>query len=458
MPNNKVKEEVAEAPSYEYNMNLTPSICNIDGNFRGDIVASGTISYRNLSTWFGNFHDYRDNIRNACWRVYYSNGIIRSAVDRSVALPTLDRTVQTKDRKSTKNKEADKVEYVLPTNYHRNKKKFSAVLDKIRDRDMQRDMLLKLHLDGMAAYYFQTDQQYPKDKYLNPLWLSLCYELNNQQVDDIDKNFEDLSKQKRKKIIDRILSNELSAKTLIDKIDVSENSDKIMNEIKSNFNLDYVEMNESVPGIKNCTLQSLPIDWIRVIGFRNNSLCIAFDLNYFLCHNYYDMLGRLLQWPEEIRKGWRDWQSGRIKTPWLILDTTKTIVVKTGSISSPVCLPLVAGTLEWVNYANMFTNAKRNMISNDINSSLVYQKFPGDGNSNKSTLTQDQQAAQHEKVKTVLNTPNVNDNVIRRLVSLAPGTDLGKLDFSTNLFNKDYGLFKYKHIVRCNTKVCNVSL
>ncbi len=153
-------------------------------------------------------------------------------------------------------------------------------------------------------------------------------------------------------------------------------------------------------------------------------------------YNVYDMVERLLSFPREIIQAWRQYQSGRARSNWFILPIENTVVCKSGAMNSPVHIPLTAGALDWVAYGNSFQRTKHNVMSNMINNSLIYQEFPRkDNNGNTSLLTQEQQQAQHEKIKSVLNTPNINDEFIRRFFSVAPGTKLNEMKFDTSIFD-----------------------
>ncbi len=393
--------------SYEFNTHLEPGICCGFGS--GD-VQTGTSMYR----LGGYFHDYRNNwhnIRRCCWEVYYRHGLVRSAVDYRVSLPTLDRTIQTKDRKRDG--------MSLPINYKKNKQKFSATLDRVREKMVASDLLLKMNLDGMAAYYFATDQQFPREKFLDPLFMALHYEINESGNKYSDKNFEDFTKKEKSTFLGRI--------------------DKYIEQKEIEISSKKIEENAVDIGVKNCSLFALPVDYIRVVGRRNNSYVIAFDLNYFLCHNIYEMSERLMQWPRDIRNAWRRWQSGRTRSQWYVLDNFSTVVVKTGAINESCGIPIVAGALEWVNYLDKFNRTKRNVMTNFLNSSFIWQELPSkDSTNNISSLSEGQQKDQHEKIKSTLNAPNINDEFIRRFVTVAPGTSINQLEFKgSNLFDKD---------------------
>ena len=86
-----------------------------------------------------------------------------------------------------------------------------------------------------------------------------------------------------------------------------------------------VEINEL--GI-NASVISLPVDYTRIVGRKNNSYVIAFNLDYFD-----DEIGearekKLRKYPKEIR----DAYTNRVNHPdngnWVVLDNTRTIVHK----------------------------------------------------------------------------------------------------------------------------------
>lgn len=80
----------------------------------------------------------------------------------------------------------------------------------------------------------------------------------------------------------------------------------------------------------------LPVDYVRIIGRKNNSYVVAFDLRYFDYFTDDARKKKLAGFPKEIQEGWMKKNNGGFDGSWLVLDNTKTIVTKIKSeISDP---------------------------------------------------------------------------------------------------------------------------
>jgi ribosomal silencing factor RsfS len=87
-----------------------------------------------------------------------------------------------------------------------------------------------------------------------------------------------------------------------------------------------VEINEL--GI-NASVISLPVDYTRIVGIKNSSYVIAFNLDYFDDCTGETLEKKLRKYPKEIRDAYHN----RVDTAsndgnWVVLDNTKTIVHK----------------------------------------------------------------------------------------------------------------------------------
>ncbi len=265
MPTKKVETQEASPPQDIFEMNMRALE---PGYFISTGFPRYGHHYGDMSRWFNNCDGYTPEIRRACWHSYHTNGFIRAATDFWVSLPTLDRTIQTKDRKR------DGVS--LPNNFLRDKQKMSASLDRLRDKVIMRDALLKYRLDGAAAYYFTTNQRYSNQKFIDPIYWALRYELNayNNDIeynkDIADKKFNEINEEQKEIFLKRLDEYALGY------AQVEENKSK-----KSSRKEKSVESNAVNIGVQNCTLFPLNIDYVRFIGLRDGSFQIAFDLWYF---------------------------------------------------------------------------------------------------------------------------------------------------------------------------------
>ena len=185
----------------------------------------------------------------------------------------------------------------------------------------------------------------------------------------------------------------------------------------------------------NAMIIPLPIDYIRVIGRKNNSYQIAFDLRYFDIYSDNDLKRKLAGFPKEIQDGWFDYHNDNLSAPWLILDNNKTIVTKIKSeISDPYGIPFAIAALDDVNYAQYFIDTKRNILDS-VNNQIVYETFPEGREKGTSALSDKQQREQHNIVKSALNNKSRNKSGIS-FFSLAAGTKLDSISLDVSLLDE----------------------
>lgn len=202
----------------------------------------------------------------------------------------------------------------------------------------------------------------------------------------------------------------------------------------SDFDIDsIVEINEL--GI-NASIVSLPADYTEIVGRKNNSYVIAFNLDYF--HNFDNEATerKLKRFPKEIRDAYRArmTKTGLNGRNWVVLDNAHTIVHKIRSeIKEKYGRPLVLAAIRDILYDDYFTATKRNVLG-EINNKIVYQTFPEGQNKGMSALTQKQQENQHEKVKNAVLQKNNKGGT--SFFSVAAGTKINALDIgNTDIFD-----------------------
>lgn len=269
------------------------------------------------------------------------------------------------------------LDYVI-TSYSKEKKiklqkeGFRYTLDVIKHKEVVRDALLKGMIDGTAIYYFSTGDK-SKDK---TMFMS-CWDADG--IAEIN-----------------------SIKSKISRI--------------------------------NATVLSLPIDYCRIIGAKNNHYVVAFDLDYFN-QGTESAESKLKKYPKEIRDAYAKWNSGNTNKQMFILDDKKTIVHKISSNKDePWGRPLVLAAILDILYSDYFTNTKRNMLDN-LNNQIIYQTFPQGKEAGTSALTKTQQENQHNAVKNAVTAKNSHGGI--SFFSVAAGTNIDSLNVNTDLFDDD---------------------
>ena len=187
----------------------------------------------------------------------------------------------------------------------------------------------------------------------------------------------------------------------------------------------------------NCVVISLPVEYTRIIGRRNNCYEVAFDLRYFNAMTDDDRKRKLQGFPRQIQEGWRRYSNGDFPSGacWQRLDWHKTIVTKIKSgQNDPYGVPFAVAALDDIDYAKYFINTKRRVLDT-VNNQIYYETFPEGKDKGTSALSQTQQANQHDTVKQAL-TQRSNTNGVS-FFSLAAGTKMDRLPVDLSLLDED---------------------
>lgn len=194
-----------------------------------------------------------------------------------------------------------------------------------------------------------------------------------------------------------------------------------------------VEINEL--GI-NASVISLPVDYTRIVGIKNNSYVIAFDLDYFDDCYGENRERKLRKYPKEIRDAYQRRVNGKKDSSnWVVLDNTKTIVHKIRSKRDEKWgRPLVLAAISDILYGDYFTDTKRNVLD-EINNRIIYQTFPEGKEKGTSALTKTQQENQHNAVKSAVMNKNNRGGI--SFFSVAAGTKIDKIETgNTDIFDE----------------------
>lgn len=190
----------------------------------------------------------------------------------------------------------------------------------------------------------------------------------------------------------------------------------------------------------NASLIPLPVDFTRIVGRKNSSYVIAFNLDYFDLVAGESVEKKLKKFPKEIRDAYekraRQGQKSTDTGNWVILDSNKTIVHKIRSkMDEPYGRPLVLAAICDILYRDYFSETKRNVLD-DINNRIVYQTFPEGKDKGTSALTKKQQEDQHNAVKKAVINKNNRGGI--SFFSVSAGTKINALDTTnTDIFDED---------------------
>ena len=187
----------------------------------------------------------------------------------------------------------------------------------------------------------------------------------------------------------------------------------------------------------NCIVISLPVEYTRIIGRRNNCYEVAFDLRYFSAMTDDERKRKLQGFPRQIQEGWRRYSNGDFPNGacWQRLDWHRTIVTKIKSgQNDPYGVPFAVAALDDIDYAKYFINTKRRVLDT-VNNQIYYETFPEGKEKGTSALSQQQQENQHNTVKQAL-TQRTNTNGVS-FFSLASGTKMDRLPVDLSLLDEE---------------------
>lgn len=184
----------------------------------------------------------------------------------------------------------------------------------------------------------------------------------------------------------------------------------------------------------NMAVIPLPTNYTKIVGRKNSSYVLAFNLRYFEGLDQAELKRKLLLYPKEIRDGWTKYHT--LKTGgdnWLILDNTKTIVSKVRSkMEEPWGRPMCLAAIKDILYSFYFQDTCRGQLD-ELNNRIIYMTFPQtkDG---KPMLTDIKQREMHDTVKSAI--LNKNSRNATSFFSVAPTTKIDKIDPDTSLFDE----------------------
>lgn len=191
-----------------------------------------------------------------------------------------------------------------------------------------------------------------------------------------------------------------------------------------------IEINEL--GI-NASVISLPVDYTSIVGIKNSSYIIAFNLAYFDDVSGESREKKLRKYPKEIRDAYNAHKGSGDR--WVVLDNTKTIVHKIRSKRDEKWgRPLVLAAINDILYSDYFTDTKRGVLD-EINNRIVYQTLPEGQIKGTSALTKAQQQKQHEDVRDAV--VNKNNRGGLSFFTVAAGTKIDAIDAAnTDIFDE----------------------
>lgn len=178
----------------------------------------------------------------------------------------------------------------------------------------------------------------------------------------------------------------------------------------------------------------LPVDYVKIRGYKNNRPVIAFDLDYFNQFTEEKKINKLKCYPYDIRNGYEKWKNNETSGSWLVLDNNKTVVHKIKSDRrEPYGRPITIPALIDIFYNDYLITTKRSVLG-EVNNKIIYQTLP-EGEKGRCSLTRTQQEEQHKTVKSAVMTKNNRGGT--SFFTVAAGTKIDSVDTSVDILNEE---------------------
>jgi hypothetical protein len=190
------------------------------------------------------------------------------------------------------------------------------------------------------------------------------------------------------------------------------------------------EINEDI----RASAINLQPEYTRIVGLKNSSPVLAFDLSYFDGGDGETAESKLRKFPAEIRKAYAAYSKNQMKNKWLVLDNSHTVCIKfRGKKSEPWGRPIALAALIDIYFSDYYTDTKRGILD-EVNNKIVYQTFPVGKEQGTSALSSSQQEAQHNAVKQGVTTKNSHGGI--SFFSVAAGTKIDSINTNVDILDE----------------------
>src|SRR5574344_109272 len=208
------------------------------------------------------------------------------------------------------------------------------------------------------------------------------------------------------------------------------------NFLKKTMNdFDVAEITELNDADINMSVIPLSLEYTRIVGRKNSTYVLAFDLRYFDGLSDSELNRKLKMYPKEISDAYYKFHENMTDSNnWVVLDNTKTIVSKVRSkMEDPWGRPLCLAAIKNILYSDYFKDTCRGTLD-EINNRIIYQTFPEGRDKGSCALNKSQQENQHATVRNAVK--KKNQRYSTSFFSVAAGTKIDKIDADTSLLDE----------------------
>lgn len=182
----------------------------------------------------------------------------------------------------------------------------------------------------------------------------------------------------------------------------------------------------------NFMIQPLDLDYCKIIGFQNNTSIAAFDMQYFDKFKHGGLINEIKNYPLEFVKAYLDYKKDCGKR-WFILDYRKTIALKArASELDAYGAPFGLSAFTDIKASEEYSDSQYKLVQ-ELASSIYYLILPEGEKKGLCSLGKEQQQNVITSFENAVKLNSSSNGAKISTLSLAPGTEIGRLSKDSSL-------------------------
>jgi hypothetical protein len=197
----------------------------------------------------------------------------------------------------------------------------------------------------------------------------------------------------------------------------------------------FIESIDRLEGLSlndNFMIQSLDLDYCKIIGVQNNTSIAAFDLMYFDQFKHGGLLNEIKNYPKEFVVAYNQYKKDGSKR-WFILDHKKTIALKAKADEDEAFgRPFGISAFADMKLDEDYENSQYKLIS-ELASSIYVLMLPEGEKKGSCSLNKDQQLSVITAFQNAIRVNTTSDSAKISTLSLAPGAKIERVTKDSSL-------------------------
>lgn len=203
-----------------------------------------------------------------------------------------------------------------------------------------------------------------------------------------------------------------------------------------NMGISMIDALDRIEGLSledNFMIQSLDLDYCKIIGNQNNVSIAAFDMMYFDQFKYGGLINEIKNYPKEFIKAYMNYKKD-ISNRWFILNPRNTIALKfRATEDESYGRPLGLSAFTDIKTEDEYKDNQYKLI-NELASSIYYLILPEGEKKGRCALNKEQQENTIEAFRNAVRINNSRDGTAKiSTLSLAPGSKIDRLSKDSSL-------------------------